>query len=107
MMRRRVQDPSPGKAPGVDASGSSARAWLPLLSILAVTFLGTVSNTIVNVPLGLILEDFDVPLSTGALIVTAWSIGVAALMPAMGWLGDRFGRRRVFLTATAVMIASL
>jgi MFS family permease len=91
----------------VDASGSSARAWLPLLSILAVTFLGTVSNTIVNVPLGLILEDFDVPLSTGALIVTAWSIGVAALMPAMGWLGDRFGRRRVFLTATAVMIASL
>ena len=80
---------------------------LPLAAILAVTFLGTVSNTIVNVPLGLILADFDVPLSTGALIVTTWSIGVASVMPPMGWLGDRFGRRRVFLIATAVMIASL
>jgi MFS family permease len=90
--------PSPSPHPG---------NWLPLASILAVTFLGTVSNTIVNVPLGLILDDFGVSLSTGALIVTAWTIGVAALMPIMGWLGDRFGRRRVFLTATAVLILSL
>jgi MFS family permease len=86
---------------------SSKASWLPISSILAVTFLGTVGNTIVNVPLGAILDDLGVPLSSGALIVTAWSIGVAALMPIMGWLGDRFGRRRVFLIATAVMIASL
>ena len=99
---------------GLPASGESARSStrcggtvLPLVAILSVTFLGTVSNTIVNVPLGLILTDFDVPLSTGALIVTTWSIGVASVMPPMGWLGDRFGRRRVFLIATAVMIASL
>lgn len=75
------------------------RAWLALCPLLTGTFLGTVNNNIVNVPLRDILGDLAVPLSRGVLVVVAFSLTFAVLMPLTGWLGDRLGRRRVFLAA--------
>lgn len=78
---------------------SGRRAWLALCPLLTGTFLGTVNNNIVNVPLRDILGDLAVPLSRGVLVVVAFSLTFAVLMPLTGWLGDRLGRRRVFLAA--------
>lgn len=79
---------------GVDQGTSPA-----LAALLVGTFVGTVSNNIVNVPLSAILDDFEAPLSSGIFVVVGFLLTFAATMPLAGWIGDRFGRRRVYCAA--------
>lgn len=81
----------------------SRAEWLALAPVLTVTFLGTVNNNIVNVPMSTILDEFDVPVGQGALVVIAWALCIAVLMPIMGWVGDRIGRRKLFLIAVGML----
>ncbi|MDY6995413.1 MAG: MFS transporter [Actinomycetota bacterium] len=77
---------------------------LGLAALLAGTLVGTVSNNIVNVPLQAILDEFDAPLGSGVFVAVGFLVCFAATLPMAGWLGDRFGRRRVYcisLVATA------
>lgn len=85
---------------------SPARARLALVPLLIGTFTGTVANTVVNVPMAEILADLQVPLAQGALVVIAFNLTFAVLMPLSGWLGDRLGRRRVFGAAMTGLAAS-
>ncbi|MEV0671085.1 MFS transporter [Mycobacterium sp. NPDC050441] len=78
---------------------------LGLAALLAGTLVGTISNNVVNVPLGDIIDEFDAPLGNGVFVVVGFLVCFAATIPLAGWLGDRFGRRRVYcaaLLATAV-----
>lgn len=78
---------------------------LGLAALLAGTLVGTLSNNIVNVPLAAILAEFDAPLGSGVFVAVGFLVCFAASVPLAGWLGDRFGRRRVYcasLIATAV-----
>ncbi|MFC5749343.1 MFS transporter [Actinomadura rugatobispora] len=86
--------------------GGGAGRWAALVPLLLGTFTGTVANTIVNVPLSLILDDLGVPVSAGSLLVIAFTVTFAVLLPISGWLGDRYGHRRVFTAATAVLGAA-
>jgi EmrB/QacA subfamily drug resistance transporter len=83
--------------------GRRLRQWLPLAPLMAGTFLGTLNNNIVNVPLKQVLSYFRVPLSHGAFVVIAFNLTFAVLMPLTGWLGDRVGRRRLFCWAVATV----
>jgi MFS family permease len=85
------------------ATGSPAL----LVVLLGITFLGTVSNNILNVPLATITRDFAVPVSQGVLVVSAFVLVLAAALPVTGWVGDRLGRRRVLAAALAIMTAGL
>lgn len=77
--------------------------WAVLVPLLLGTFTGTVANTIVNVPLTLILRDLDAPIAAGTLIVVGFTLTFAVLLPVSGWLGDRCGPRRVFTGAMIVL----
>lgn len=72
---------------------------LGLAALLAGTLVGTVSNNVVNVPLGAILDEFDAPLGSGVFVVVGFLLAMAATMPLAGWVGDRFGRRRTYCAA--------
>lgn len=72
---------------------------LGLAALLAGTLVGTVGNSVVNVPLGAILDDFDAPLGSGVFVVVGFLLTFAATMPLAGWVGDRFGRRRTYCAA--------
>ncbi|MGW5202729.1 MFS transporter [Streptomyces spiralis] len=75
-----------------------------LLPLLTATLTTTMDNTVVNVPMTAILADLHAPLSRGVLVATAFPVTLAALMPLSGWLGDRFGRRRVLCAAMLCMV---
>jgi MFS family permease len=77
--------------------------WLVLAPLLVGTFTGTVNNAIVNVPMVDILTDLHVSLANGALVVVAFNLAFAVLMPLSGWLGDRIGQRRIFCIAMAAI----
>ncbi|CNF30757.1 major facilitator superfamily transporter [Mycobacterium tuberculosis] len=88
-------DPPPG--------GAAPGSWAALVPLLLGTFTGTVANTIVNVPLTLILRDLGASISAGILIVIGFTLPFAVLLPVSGWLGDRCGPRRVFVAAMLVL----
>ncbi|WP_226366415.1 MFS transporter [Pseudonocardia sp. ICBG162] len=63
------------------------------------TFASTIANTLVTVPLDRIVTDLGAPLGAGSLVVVAFNLTCAAMLPLAGWLGDRVGRRRLFLVS--------
>jgi len=65
-------------------------------------FMAIVDTTIVNVALPTISRDLSVPLDRVDGVVTAFLVSLAVFIPASGWLGDRFGTRRVFLATLVV-----
>ncbi len=90
-------------APGAGHGERSLLQWLPLAPLMVGTFLGTLNNNIVNVPLKQVLSYFRVPLSHGAFVVIAFNLTFAVLMPLTGWLGDWMGRRRLFCWAVGTV----
>jgi MFS family permease len=86
------------------ARHASRAGWAALLPLLLGTFTGTVANSVVNAPMHLIIGALGVPLAAASLVVTAFTLTFAVLMPLTGWLGDRFGHRRVFCGALALLM---
>ena len=78
-----------------------ALLWLVALGF----FMQTLDATIVNTALPAMAGDLgESPLQMHSVIV-AYSLAMAVLIPASGWLADRFGTRRVFMSAIALFAA--
>ncbi|MEV4926424.1 DHA2 family efflux MFS transporter permease subunit [Streptomyces roseoverticillatus] len=63
-------------------------------------------STIVNPALLTIARDFGEPVSAANTVEVAFLVALAVALPVAGWLGDRFGTKRVFLGALAVFTAA-
>ncbi len=68
----------------------------------AATFIVVLDTTIVNVTVPTIGRDFHVPAASVDSVAIGFLVSLAVVMPASGWLGDRFGNKRVMLFATTV-----
>jgi EmrB/QacA subfamily drug resistance transporter len=82
------------------------RSLQPLLWLVSASFfMQTLDATIVNTALPAMARS----LGEGALrmqsVVIAYSLTMAMLIPASGWIADRFGIRRAFLSAIIVFTA--
>jgi EmrB/QacA subfamily drug resistance transporter len=66
------------------------------------TFMAALDITIVNVALPTIGREFHVPPQGVDAAVTGYLVSLAVFIPASGWLGDRFGTKRVLLVAIAI-----
>lgn len=79
----------------------ATRRWLPWVVALAF-FMQTLDTTILNTALPGMARDLgEDPLQMQSAVV-AYLLTVALLIPASGWLADRFGTRTVFLWAIAL-----
>ena len=69
---------------------------------VAAMFMSIMDATIVNVALPTIGRDFAVtPLAVDSISIS-FLVSLAVFIPASGWLGDRFGGKRVLLAAIVV-----
>ncbi len=82
------------------------RRFRILLWIVAVGFfMQTLDSTIVNTALPSMAKALgESPLSMHSVVI-AYSLTMAMLIPASGWLADRFGTRQVFLAAIVLFTA--
>ncbi len=101
-------EPSPPSAAvqGPELSLSSARGrW-----VIAATVLGSgiafIDGTVVNIALPVIGRDFGTGIAALQWTVTAYTLTLAAFLLIGGSLGDRFGRRRIFLTGVVWFAAA-
>jgi MFS family permease len=78
------------------------------LLVAACFFMEILDATIVVTAIPQMSRSLDVPTSSTALVITAYLLTLAVLIPLSGWMTARFGARRVFLSAIALFtVASL
>jgi len=94
--------------PGMDArhDGDARHERLTLFAMCFGLFMIMLDNTIVNVALPSIQRDLHATPETLAWTVNAYVVPFAALILLGGKLGDRFGRRRMFVVGVAVFTAA-
>lgn len=61
--------------------------------------LNSLDSTIVNVALATLSREFGVPADSIETVVIAYLVSLAVFIPTSGWIGDRWGTKRTFLTA--------
>ncbi|MFG3049365.1 MDR family MFS transporter [Kitasatospora sp. NPDC048239] len=75
---------------------------------VASLFMTIMDTTIVNVALPAIGRQFDTDPAGVGVINVGYLVSLAVFVPLSGWLGDRYGTRRVFLVSlTLFTVASL
>jgi EmrB/QacA subfamily drug resistance transporter len=94
----------PAPSPGGPATTSPPRAGWLLAALLGATFLATVSNNIVNVPLRQITDDLAATVPQGVLVASASVLVLAIGMPLTGWVSDRLGRHRTLVLALSILL---
>lgn len=86
---------------------SAAGRWVLTASILGSALAG-IDATVVNVALPAVGESFDASFTALQWVVTSYALTLAAFILLGGVLGDRFGRRRVFVVGVVwFAVASL
>lgn len=64
--------------------------------------MNSIDSTVVNVALPTLSREFGVSPSAIEGVIVGYLVSLAVFIPASGWLGDRFGYKRVFLCALFV-----
>ena len=85
----------------------NAEPWILAATILASS-MAFIDGTVVNVALPAVQRSLGATLGDGQWIVEAYELTLAALLLVGGAAGDRFGRRRVFVTGVVLFtVASI
>ena len=67
--------------------------------------MSVIDGTMVNVALPTLAREFGVPTTDIEWIAIGYLLSFAAVIPAAGWLGDRFGTKRMFVVALTIFVA--
>ena len=78
--------------------------WWILLTVIVGTFLGRLDQTIVNLALPKIINDFKITTSSAGWIATAYILANAIFVPIWGKLGDTIGRKKVYILGFTIFI---
>ena len=78
--------------------------WWILLTVIVGTFLGRLDQTIVNLALPKIINDFGITVSSAGWIATAYILANAVFVPIWGKLGDTLGRKKVYIIGFSIFI---
>src|SRR6188472_3751905 len=89
-------DPSPRHGTSQVACNATQKRWVLVASIMGSS-LAFVDGTVVNIALPAIQRDLHASVYQTQWVVESYALLLAALLLVGGALGDRLGRRRVFL----------
>src|SRR5947209_20498714 len=76
--------------------GSAAGRWVLIATILGSALAG-IDGTVVGIALPAIGRDFRVGMGSLQWIVTGYTLTLSGLLLVAGSLGDRYGRRKIFV----------
>ncbi|MFC4494867.1 MFS transporter [Streptomyces ovatisporus] len=82
----------------------TGRTWA-LAALCAAQFMSMLDSTVVNLAMQSIRRDLDAGVSGLQWVVGAYVLAFACLLLTGGSLGDRFGRKRMFLSGLSVFTA--
>ncbi|WP_349631798.1 MFS transporter [Bradyrhizobium liaoningense] len=88
------------------AAGKGGSSWLSLAALVSGNFMLIVDVFIVNVALNEIRVELAATEAELQLVVVAYSVAFSALLMNGARLGDRYGRRRLYLVGVAIFMLS-
>jgi EmrB/QacA subfamily drug resistance transporter len=88
----------------MEEAGNKNAKWLILATVMVGTFLGRLDQSIVNLALPKIINDFSITVSSAGWIATAYILANAVFVPVWGKLGDTVGRKKIYLLGFAIFI---
>lgn len=74
---------------------------MPVIYVCGM-LMNSLDSTIVNVALATLGREFHVQAASIESLIIGYLVSLAIFIPASGWLGDRFGTRRIFLIALGI-----
>lgn len=98
-----MSDGQAGDAPGRVAE--AVQRLLPWLVSVAF-FMEALDTTVLNTAMPSMAAELGVPPLSMKAVLSSYTLAVAVFIPVSGWLADRFGTRKVFLSAIAVFTLS-
>jgi EmrB/QacA subfamily drug resistance transporter len=79
-----------------------------LLMVASVVVLGAVMSildtTVVNVAINTLAARFHTTLPTIQWVATGYTLALAAVIPLTGWIADRFGTKRLYMTSIGLFV---
>jgi EmrB/QacA subfamily drug resistance transporter len=103
-MTTALQDAVPSPPAAKQVRGIDYK-WLAGGVVMIGAVMVILDQTVVNVALPTLESEFRVPLSSVQWIVTAYTLALASVIPLAGWLTDRYGGKRVFITSQVLFVA--
>ena len=79
--------------------------WLVGIVYIMALFMDLLDMTVVNVAVPTLAREFAATTTTIEWVVTGYLLSLALFIPISGWLGDRFGTKRVFLAALITFLS--
>src|SRR5438477_9425114 len=76
--------------------------WIVASIFVCGLFMDIMDTTIVNVALPTLAHEFNATTASVEWVVLGYLLSLAVWIPASGWIGDRFGTKKVFLFALAM-----
>ena len=87
------------------AHGRERVPWVALIILMMGTFMAFLDSSIVNVAIPKLMALFGVGPDQVEWVVTGYLLTSGVVVPITGYLGNRFGYKRVFIAALAVFTA--
>ncbi len=87
---------------------SSEKSNAPLIIFVAVlaSLLEIIDTSIVNVALPTMMGNLGATLEDISMVITGYAIANAVILPVSAWLGEKFGRRKYYLTCIGLFTAT-
>jgi EmrB/QacA subfamily drug resistance transporter len=97
-----------GVGPPSLAEGPNTAIDRALLLVAGVVILGAVMSildtTVVNVAINTLASRFHTTLPTIQWVATGYTLALATVIPLGGWIADRFGTKRLYMTSIALFV---
>jgi EmrB/QacA subfamily drug resistance transporter len=71
---------------------------------ICAMLMNSIDSTVVTVALPTLGREFNVDSAGIEAIIVGYLVSLAVFIPASGWLGDRFGHKRILLVALAIFV---
>lgn len=78
--------------------------WWILGTVIIGTFLCSLDQTVVNLALPKIIDDFNITVTSAGWISTAYILASAVFVPIWGKLGDTMGRKKIYIIGFSIFI---
>jgi DHA2 family multidrug resistance protein len=84
----------------------SINPWLVAPAVMIGTFMEVLDTTIVNVALPHIAGNLSAGVDESTWVLSSYLVSNAMVLPAAGWLAQRFGRKRFLMTCIVIFTLS-
>src|ERR1700730_10129025 len=93
---------APGSSHSFSGDKPAVNPWFIAIAVMLATFMEVLDTSVANVSLNHIAGNLSVSRDEATWVLTSYLVSNAVVLPATGWLGRFFGRKRFLITCIII-----